>query len=48
MIKTTDRMKILRDQKHEKGARSGFDRALLGLGISLKTPRKRTMKQTEI
>ena len=37
MIKTTERMKILRDQKHGKGVKSGFDLALLTLGAGLKS-----------
>jgi len=48
MIKTTERINNLRYQKHRKGARSCFDRALLGLGVSLKIPRKTAMKRAEI
>ena len=48
MIHKIEIMNILKDQKRGKGARSGFDRALLGLGVSLKTPRKIAIKQTEI
>ena len=48
MIATPDRINISRVQKHLKGAKHGFDRALIGLGVSLKAPRKRTVKQTGV